>query len=223
MGCHFLLQRIFPTQGLNSDLLHLKQNLYLLSYQGSPHIYRYQLFIFFKLIYLVIFWLCWGFVATHRLSLVMVSRGSSLVAVAFCCGTHVLGRVGLRSCSLKALECRLSSCGTWPYLLLSTWNLPRPGIELMSPALAGRLLPTTLPGKSSFIIINVLIKHHLALDKLQPKLQSVRVMPKSRIFQTWLQMPFLNRTSLNGAPLRKYCLEERPLCLNKIEFWKYYL
>ena len=45
--------------------------------------------------------------------------------------------------------------------MLSMWNLPR----LMSPALAGRLLPTTPPGKSSFIIINVLIKHHLALDK----------------------------------------------------------
>ena len=149
-------------------------------------------------------------------------QGLPLVAVAFCCGAHVLGRVGFRSCSLKALECRLSSCGTWPYLLFSMWNLPIPGIELMSPALAGRLLPSTPPGKSSFII-NVLIKHHLALDKLQSKLQSVWVMPKFRIFQTWLQMPFLNRISLNGAPLRKQCLEERPLCLNKIEFWKYYL
>ena len=35
MGCHFLLQRIFPTQGSNLDLLHCKQNLYLLSYEGS--------------------------------------------------------------------------------------------------------------------------------------------------------------------------------------------
>ena len=30
VGCHFLLQGIFPTQGLNSDLLHCWQILYLL-------------------------------------------------------------------------------------------------------------------------------------------------------------------------------------------------
>ena len=28
VGCHFLLQGIFPTQGLNLDLLHCKQILY---------------------------------------------------------------------------------------------------------------------------------------------------------------------------------------------------
>ena len=27
VGCHFLLQRIFPTQGLNSGLLHCRQTL----------------------------------------------------------------------------------------------------------------------------------------------------------------------------------------------------
>ena len=36
MGCHFLLQRIFPTQGLNPGLLHCRQTLYHLSHQGSP-------------------------------------------------------------------------------------------------------------------------------------------------------------------------------------------
>ena len=36
MGCHFLLQRIFLTQGLNLGLLHCRQILYLLSYKGSP-------------------------------------------------------------------------------------------------------------------------------------------------------------------------------------------
>ena len=34
-GCHFLLQGIFPTQGLNSSLPHCWQILYYLSYQGS--------------------------------------------------------------------------------------------------------------------------------------------------------------------------------------------
>ena len=35
MGCHFLLQRIFPTQGLNLGLPHCRQMLYHLSHQGS--------------------------------------------------------------------------------------------------------------------------------------------------------------------------------------------
>ena len=35
VGCHFLLQGIFPTQGLNPGLLHCRQTLYPLSYQGS--------------------------------------------------------------------------------------------------------------------------------------------------------------------------------------------
>ena len=35
VGCHFLLQGIFPTQGSNSGLLHCRQMLYHLSHQGS--------------------------------------------------------------------------------------------------------------------------------------------------------------------------------------------
>ena len=38
VGCHFLLQRIFPTQGSNPGLLHCREILYWLSYQGSPMI-----------------------------------------------------------------------------------------------------------------------------------------------------------------------------------------
>ena len=34
---HFLLQGIFPTQGLNPGLPHCRQTLYRLSYQGSPN------------------------------------------------------------------------------------------------------------------------------------------------------------------------------------------
>ena len=36
MGCHSLLQRIFPTQGSNLGLAHCRQILYHLSHQGSP-------------------------------------------------------------------------------------------------------------------------------------------------------------------------------------------
>ena len=38
VGCHFLLQGIFPIQGLNPGLQHCRQILYHLSHQGSPKI-----------------------------------------------------------------------------------------------------------------------------------------------------------------------------------------
>jgi len=37
VGCHALLQGIFPTQEWNSDLLHCRQVLYSLSHHGSPY------------------------------------------------------------------------------------------------------------------------------------------------------------------------------------------
>ena len=36
VGCHFLLQGIFPSQGSNPGLPHCRQTLYPLSHQGSP-------------------------------------------------------------------------------------------------------------------------------------------------------------------------------------------
>ena len=38
VGCHVLLQVIFPTQGLNPRLPHFRWILYRLSHQGSPRI-----------------------------------------------------------------------------------------------------------------------------------------------------------------------------------------
>ena len=38
VGSLFLLQGIFPTQGLNPGLLHCRQILYQLSHKGSPYI-----------------------------------------------------------------------------------------------------------------------------------------------------------------------------------------
>ena len=38
VGCHALLQGIFPTQGCNPGFLHCRQILYCVSYQGSPRI-----------------------------------------------------------------------------------------------------------------------------------------------------------------------------------------
>ena len=42
---------------------------------------------------------------------------------------------------------RLSNCGSRAQLLRSMWDLPRLGIEPVSPALAGRFSTTASPGK----------------------------------------------------------------------------
>ena len=42
---------------------------------------------------------------------------------------------------------RLSNCGSRAQLLCSMWDLPRPGLEPVSPALAGRFSTTAPPGK----------------------------------------------------------------------------
>ena len=46
---------------------------------------------------------------------------------------------------------RLSNCGSRAQLLRGTWDLPRPGLEPASPALAGRFSTTEPPGKPEFI------------------------------------------------------------------------
>ena len=48
VGCHALLQGIFPTQGLNPDLPHCKWILYCLSHQGSPRILEWVAYPFSK-------------------------------------------------------------------------------------------------------------------------------------------------------------------------------
>ena len=42
---------------------------------------------------------------------------------------------------------RLSNCGSGAQPLCGMWDLPRPGLEPVSPALAGRFLTTAPPGK----------------------------------------------------------------------------
>ena len=47
---------------------------------------------------------------------------------------------------------RLSSCGSRAQLLHGMWDLPRPGLEPVSPALAGRFSTTVPPGKPIFLL-----------------------------------------------------------------------
>ena len=49
---------------------------------------------------------------------------------------------------------RLSNCGSRAQPLRGMWDLPRPGLKPMSPALAGRLSTTAPPGKPSNPLFN---------------------------------------------------------------------
>ena len=46
VGCHGLLQGIFPTEGSNPGLLHCGQILYCLSHQGNPRILEWVAYPF---------------------------------------------------------------------------------------------------------------------------------------------------------------------------------
>ena len=88
---------------------------------------------------------CCGAQALGTRTSVVVARGLSS------CSAQALGCVGLGSCGSRALEHRLSSWGAQAQLLHSMWDLPGPGREPVSPALAGGFLATAPPGKSLYL------------------------------------------------------------------------
>ena len=96
---------------------------------------------FYKFIYLFIFscvgssFLCEGILQLRR-------AGATLHR-----GARASHYRGLSCCGARLQTRRLSSCGSWAQLLRGMWDLPRPGLEPMSPTLAGRLSSTAPAGK----------------------------------------------------------------------------
>ena len=59
---------------------------------------------------------------------------------------------------------RLSNCGSRAQLLCGMWVLPRPGLEPVSPALAGRFSTTAPPGKPPDVsFLNISLHTYLAV------------------------------------------------------------
>ena len=104
--------------------------------------------------------LCAGFLQLRRVGATLrCSAWASHCGGFSCYGAWALGTralvvvaLGLSSCGSQALEHRLSSCGAWAQLLRGMWDLPGPGIEPVSPTLAGGILTTAPPGKPFFFI-----------------------------------------------------------------------
>ena len=99
-------------------------------------------FSFLNLFIYLFLWLCWVFVSVQGLSLVAASGGHSSPR---CAGLSTIAASPVAEHRLQT--CRLSNCGSRAQLLHGMWDLPRPGPEPVSPALAGRFSTTAPPGK----------------------------------------------------------------------------
>ena len=108
---------------------------------------------FFNYLYVVILlfdvWLHWVFIAACGLSVVAERRGySSLRCLGFSLQWLLLlpstgsRHMGFSNFCSQALELRLSNSGAQAWLLQGMWNLPRPGLEPMSPVLVSGFLTT---------------------------------------------------------------------------------
>ena len=121
-----------PSHVHSSSTIKLESNLFCFVF------FLINLFILF-----IYFWLRWVFIAARGLSLVTASGGYSSLR---CSGFSL--RWLLLSRSTGSRRAGFCSCGTWAYLLRGMWDLPGPGLEPLSPALAGGFLTTVPPGKS---------------------------------------------------------------------------
>ena len=117
----------------------------------GPAVFPFYFILFFKnkVIY---FWLHWVFVAVCRLSLVVASGGYSTLRGA---GFSLRWLLLLRSMGSRHVG--FSSCGTRAQLLHGMWNLPGPGLEPVSPAMAGGFLTTAPPGKPCILILKLVL------------------------------------------------------------------
>ena len=77
---------------------------------------------------------------------------SILAALGLCCGAPASHGGGF-SHGAQTLGCGSCNYGTQPQSPRGTWNLPGPGIELVSRTLAVRFLSTIPPGKYSLDLI----------------------------------------------------------------------
>ena len=122
--------KIFPHQTLNFFRPGTESSVFFFFLKN-------QFYLFFY------FWLHWVFVAAHGLSVVVASGGNSSLR---CAGFSLRWPLLLRSTGSR--HAGFSSCGTRAQLFRGMWDLPRPGIQPVSPALAGGFLTTAPLGKS---------------------------------------------------------------------------
>ena len=128
--CSFVNQQ-FIFRAEHYSILCMYKKLYIHS-----HLFFFSLFIY---LFMAVLGLCFCARAFSscgkRGPLFIAVRGPPLTIAASLVAEH---RLQTR---------RLSNCGSRAQLLRGMWDLPRPGLEPVSPALAGRFSTTAPPGK----------------------------------------------------------------------------
>ena len=105
---------------------------------------------------------------------------------------------------------RLSSCGSWAQSLRSIWDLPRPGLEPVSPALAGGFSTTAPPGKPRTSVLNHYVispqSTHHPLHQATPNFP-LRLSSGTSLAAQWLTISLLMQGTRVRVPVR-----EDPTC-----------
>ena len=152
---------ILPDQGSNPCPLHWQTDSQPLRHQGSPFLeflfffFKVSLFIYFLINLCILFMTVLGLRFSARAFSSCGKGGPLFIAVR---GPLTVAASLVAEHRLQTR--RLSSCGSRAQLLRGMWDLPRPGLEPMSPALAGRFSTTAPPGKpSSFLLISICMEY----------------------------------------------------------------
>ena len=123
------------------------------------HSERQAYFFNFFFCILFVFFDCTASSLLCGLSLVMASKGySSLQCTDFSLWCHLLlWSTGSRYSGFSSCITQVQQFHICAELLHGIWHLPGPGIELVSPALAGRFSTVVPPGKSTILPFILLV------------------------------------------------------------------
>ena len=165
---------------------------------------HFYLFIYLFVCLFVYFWLCWGFISVwgKRGPLFIAVRGPLTIAASLVAEHRLQTR-------------RLSSRGSRAQLLRGMWDLPRPGLEPVSPALAGRLSPTAPPGQPH---PGAFWKPHWVTERILLKKKSSRYCYKAVLQYSWqsLYERLITYYKSHSVFLFPLCVFLFPLCVFKI-------
>ena len=177
-------------------------------------------FLIFILLFIYLLFGCVGSLLLHMGFLQLRRAGATLHCGEWashcsgfsCCGARALStgskHVGFSSCGTWALERRLSSCGAWAQLLCGMWDLPGPGLELVSPAWAGGFLTTAPLGKSQKVSFRITFGYVESIIQSSPgeerlNLNSEFLKMLGICFSSWEQVVCRERSFFSDSIIHK--------------------
>ena len=174
------------------------RNIHLRALGMSPQInkltHSHSLYIFFFLFFFFL-GLCWVFVGARGLSLVAVSRGYSLLPYAgfslwwlFLLWSTGSRHMGFYSCGSRALERRLSSCGTLGLVALRHVGSSQTRARTRVPCIGRQILNHCATREAA---------HYIFLDAF---LQLIMAHSSSYPPKTMVRLKLIDRAGVEGIP-----------------------